>query len=48
MQRKISAEEKAKVALVAMQGNLTQAEMYRSMEYIRLKLIDGRNKQYLV
>ena len=27
MQRKISAEEKAKVALVAMQGNLTQAEI---------------------
>jgi transposase len=27
MQRKISADEKAKVALVAMQGNLTQAEI---------------------
>jgi transposase-like protein len=27
MQRKISAEEKAKVALVAIQGNLTQAEI---------------------
>ena len=27
MQRKIGAEEKAKVALVAMQGNLTQAEI---------------------
>lgn len=32
MQRKISAEEKAKVALVAMQGNLTQAEISSKFE----------------